>query len=105
MSGLARLVAAVAVTAPLALAAPVHASTQVVPPEHAIIVRQDASFYADHDSSSGATGLIRVPYHGDKVGHMRGVPPVYNGWAATFDFGMSDWGYIRQECLGSYGSW
>ncbi|WP_255949331.1 hypothetical protein [Streptomyces odontomachi] len=105
MSGLARLVAAAAVAAPLAFAAPAQASTQDVPPEHAIIVCQDASFYANYNSSTGPSGLIRVLYYGDKVGHTRGVHPVYNGWAATFDFGKSDWGYVRQECLGGYGSW
>ena len=105
MSGLARLAAAVAVAAPLALAAPTTAHADPVPPEHAIIVCQSASFYANYNSSTGPVDLIRVLPYGDKVGHTRGVHPVYNGWAATFDFGKSDWGYVRQECLGGYGSW
>jgi hypothetical protein len=103
MSVLARLVAAAAIAVPLALATPsAHAA---VAPEHAIIVCQSASFYANYDSSSGPSGLIRVLPYGDKVGHTRGVHPVYNGWAATFDFGKSDWGYVRYECLGGWGSW
>lgn len=77
----------------------------VVVPEHAVIVCQSASFYANYDSSSGPTGLLRVLSYGDKVGHTRGAHPVYNGWAATFDFGPNDWGYVREECLGGYGSW
>ncbi|MFF1837195.1 hypothetical protein ACFVXE_23765 [Streptomyces sp. NPDC058231] len=77
----------------------------VVPPEHAVIVCQSASFYANYDSSSGPTGLIRVLGYGNKVGHTRGAHPVYNGWAATFDFGKGDWGYVRNECLGGYDSW
>jgi hypothetical protein len=74
-------------------------------PEHAVIVCDSASFYANYDSSSGPAGLKRVLYRGDKVGHTRGAHPVHNGWAATFDFGPNDWGYVRQECLGGFGSW
>jgi hypothetical protein len=74
-------------------------------PEHAVIVCDSASFYANYDSSSGPAGLKRVLSRGDKVGHTRGAHPVYNGWAATFDFGPNDWGYVRQECLGGFGSW
>ncbi|MFF9854342.1 hypothetical protein [Streptomyces litmocidini] len=84
------------------LQAPAHAA---VVPEHAIIICQSASFYANYDSSSGPTGLVRTLYYGDKVGHTRGAHPVYNGWAATFDFGPNDWGYVRYECIGGYGSW
>ena len=80
------------------------ASAAVVP-EHAIIVCQSASFYANYDSASGPSGFKRTLYYGDKVGHTRGVHPVYNGWAATFDFGPNDWGYVRYECIGGYGSW
>ncbi|MEU8620499.1 hypothetical protein [Streptomyces sp. NPDC048623] len=76
-----------------------------VVPEHAIIICQSASFYANYDSSSGPTGFLRTLPYGDKVGHTRGVHPVYNGWAATFDFGPNDWGYVRYECIGGYGSW
>ncbi|WP_330456070.1 hypothetical protein OIB37_03830 [Streptomyces sp. NBC_00820] len=91
---------AVAVTA--LLQAPAHA---VVVPEHAVITCQSASFYANYDSSSGPSGLVRTLPYGDKVGHTPGVHPVYNGWAATFDFGPNDWGYVRIECIGGYGSW
>ncbi|MEU0788259.1 hypothetical protein ABZ341_42885 [Streptomyces sp. NPDC006173] len=93
---------AAAVAAAALLQAPAHA---VVVPEHAIIVCQSASFYANYDSSSGPTGLVRTLYYGDRVGHTRGAHPVYNGWAATFDFGPNDWGYVRYECIGGYGSW
>ncbi|MCX5316063.1 hypothetical protein [Streptomyces sp. NBC_00154] len=103
MSVLARFAAAVAVAAPLALTAP--AADAAVVPTHAIIVCQSASFYANYDSASGPTGLLRVLPYGDKVGHTPGVHPVYNGWAATFDFGPNDWGYVREECIGGYGSW
>ncbi|MFD5723473.1 hypothetical protein [Streptomyces sp. NPDC127036] len=93
---------AAAVAAAALLQAPAHA---VVVPEHAIIICQSASFYANYDSSSGPTGLVRTLYYGDRVGHTRGAHPVYNGWAATFDFGPNDWGYVRYECIGGYGSW
>ncbi len=76
-----------------------------VAPEHAVIVCQSASFYANYDSSTGPVGLVRTLGYGNKVGHTRGAHPVYNGWAATFDFGKGDWGYVRNECLGGYGSW
>lgn len=91
--------AAVALTA-----VPTAASAAVVP-DHAIVVCQSASFYANYDSASGPVGLKRVLYHGDKVGHTRGAHPVYNGWAASFDFGPNDWGFLRHECLGGWGSW
>jgi hypothetical protein len=83
--------------------APAHADPVV--PDHAIIVCQSASFYDNYDSSSGPVGLKRTLGYGDKVGHTRGAHPVYNGWAATFDFGPNDWGYVRYECLGGWGSW
>ncbi len=105
MSVLTRLAAAVAVAIPLALAVPASAATATVVPEHAINVCQSASFYANYDSSSGPSGLIRVLAYGDKIGHTEGVHPVYNGWAATFDFGKGDWGYVRIECIGGYNSW
>ncbi|MFI8346964.1 hypothetical protein [Streptomyces sp. NPDC085596] len=93
---------ALATAALLQIPAPAHAA---VVPEHAVITCQSASFYANYDSSSGPTGLVRTLYYGDKVGHTRGAHPVYNGWAATFDFGPNDWGYVRNECIGGYGSW
>ncbi|WP_435971731.1 hypothetical protein [Streptomyces sp. Qhu_M48] len=74
-------------------------------PEHAVIVCDSASFYANYDSASGPVGLKRTLFRGDKVGHTRGAHPVYNGWAATFDFGPNDWGFVRHECLGGFGSW
>lgn len=74
-------------------------------PTHAIVVCQSASFYANYDSAHGPTGLKRVLYYGNKVGHTRGVHPVYNGWAASFDFGPNDWGFMRYECIGGYNSW
>ncbi len=76
-----------------------------VPPEHAIVVCQSASFYANYDSASGPVGLVRTLGYGDKIGHTPGAHPVYNGWAATFDYGPNDWGYIRIECIGGYDSW
>lgn len=76
-----------------------------VVPDHAVIMCQSASFYDNYDSASGPVGLKRTLGYGDKVGHTRGAHPVYNGWAATFDFGPNDWGYVRVECLGGYGSW
>lgn len=94
-------------TAALAAAVLPQSSAQadMVPPEHAVIVCQSASFYANYNSSSGPTGFVRTLYYGDKVGHTRGAHPVYNGWAATFDYGPNDWGYVRYECIGGYGSW
>ncbi|WP_405009065.1 hypothetical protein [Kitasatospora sp. NBC_01539] len=104
-----RMSLARALVAVAAVAAPSVAATgtagAVVPPEHAVIVCQSASFYANYDSASGPVGLVRVLGAGNKVGHTRGAHPVYNGWAATFDFGKGDWGYVRIECLGGYGSW
>lgn len=89
------------------LAAPVAVSPAqaTVVPEHAIVICQSASFYANYDSASGPYNLLRVLYYGDKIGHTPGVHPVYNGWAATFDFGPNDWGYMRLECIGGYDSW
>ncbi|MEU6097631.1 hypothetical protein [Streptomyces sp. NPDC047079] len=99
------LAASVATVAAAAIGVVAQPAQAAVAPEHAVIVCQSASFYANYNSSSGPSGLIRVLYYGDKVGHTRGVHPVYNGWAATFDFGKGDWGYVRNECLGGYGSW
>ena len=76
-----------------------------VPPDHCINICQSASFYAGYNSASGPYGFKRTLYYGDKVGHTRGAHPVYNGWAASFDYGPNDWGYMRYECLGGWGSW
>ncbi|MBM0229844.1 hypothetical protein DKT69_35445 [Micromonospora sicca] len=86
------------------LVAPSAAQAYVVP-RHAINICQSASFYDNYDSVSGPYGLKRVLYYGDKIGHTPGAHPVYNGWAATFDFGPNDWGYMRIECIGGYDSW
>ncbi|HEY3505035.1 MAG TPA: hypothetical protein VGN37_19905 [Actinocatenispora sp.] len=102
MRTLGLLAAGAALAAPLALSTPAHAT---VVPEHAINVCQSASFYANYDSASGPYGLKRVLGYGDKIGHTPGAHPVYNGWAATFDFGPNDWGYMRIECIGGYDSW
>lgn len=101
--------AALAATgAALAICTP-SASAAVVP-EHAIIVCQSATWYLNYDHSSGPwpPGGAYTVYYGNKVGHTRGAHPVYNGWAAAFDFGGpldNDWGYVRYECLGGWGSW
>ncbi|TXS44317.1 hypothetical protein [Streptomyces sp. t39] len=87
----------------LALATPAGAEPTV--PDHAVIICDSASFYANYDSSTGPVGLKRTLERGNKVGHTRGAHPVYNGWAATFDFGPNDWGFVRWECLGAFGSW
>lgn len=95
--------AAVATAGTVATVAAPAASADPTPPQHAIIVCQSASFYDNVPSSGGH--VIRPLSYGDKVGHTRGVHPVYNGWAATFDFGPNDWGYVRYDCLGGWGSW
>ncbi|MEV4513876.1 hypothetical protein AB0K00_33580 [Dactylosporangium sp. NPDC049525] len=76
-----------------------------VVPRHAVVTCQSASFYANYDSAAGPYGLKRVLGAGNKIGHTPGAHPVYNGWAATFDFGPNDWGYVRIECIGGYDSW
>jgi hypothetical protein len=81
------------------------AAHAVVVPTHAIITCQTASFYENYDSAAGPYHLLRVLTYGNKVGHTPGAHPVYNGWAATFDFGPNDWGYVRIECIGGYNSW
>lgn len=78
-------------------------------PDHAVIVCNDASFYSDYIHGTGPVGFKYTVYRGDKFGHTRGAHPVYNGWAAAYDFGKtgwpSNWGYVRYECLGGWGSW
>ena len=81
------------------------AQAEPVVPRHAVVICQSASFYENYDSASGPYNLKRILYYGDKIGHTPGVHPVYNGWAATFDFGPNDWGYMRLECIGGYDSW
>lgn len=104
MRPLRTLAAATALALP-ALGGLVPSAQATVVPEHAIIVCQSASFYANYDSASGPVGYRRTLPYGDKVGHTPGVHPVYNGWAATFDFGPNEWGYVRIECIGGYDSW
>jgi hypothetical protein len=97
-------------TAASALALPavlglVPSAQAAVAPEHAIVICQTASFYANYDSANGPSGYLRTLPYGDKIGHTPGAHPVYNGWAATFDYGPNDWGYMRIECIGGYDSW
>ena len=100
-----KLALALSVTAALTLTGTGAAHADPVVPDHAVIVCDSASFYSNYDSAAGPVGLKRILYKGDKVGHTRGAHPVYNGWAATFDFGPNDWGFVRYECLGGWGSW
>jgi hypothetical protein len=77
-----------------------------VVPEHAVNVCQTASFYANFDSATQRpVDLITTLDYGKKVGHTPGAQPVFDGWAATFDFGPNDWGYMELSCIGDYGSW
>ena len=77
-----------------------------VVPEHAVNICQSASFYANFDSATQRpVDLITTLYYGKKVGHTPGAQPVYDGWAATFDFGPNDWGYMELDCIGDYNSW
>jgi len=96
-----RIVIGAALASAIGLATVAYA--QVVP-RHAVNICQSASFYANYDSASGPVGFKRTLYYGDKIGHSPSHP-VYNGWAATFDFGPNDWGYMRYECIGLYDSW
>ncbi len=99
-----KMLAVSAVVAAALVAVPAAAQAAVVP-THAIVVCQSASFYANYDSTSGPVNFKRTLYYGDKIGHTRGAHPVYNGWAATFDFGPNDWGFLRYDCIGGYNSW
>ena len=105
MTGLRRLLTAASALALPAVFAAVPSAHAVVPPEHAIVICQTASFYANYDSANGPSGFLRTLTYGNKIGHTPGVHPVYNGWAASFDFGPNDWGYLRIECIGGYDSW
>jgi len=99
------LATAAAVTGAVLLAG-TQAAVAVEPPEHAIIVCQDATMYENYDFSiPGPVHPLRTLYYGNKVGHTRGKHPVYNGWASIQDFGPNDWGFVRYECLGGWGSW
>ncbi|MCY0923740.1 hypothetical protein OS965_37340 [Streptomyces sp. H27-G5] len=74
-------------------------------PEHAVVVCDSATMYADYITGRGPVGVKRVLHRGDKVGHTRGAHAVFNGWAAMHDFGPNDWGYLRRDCIGRFGSW
>jgi hypothetical protein len=100
-SGLAAVAATAFILAPVATPG-AHA---VVVPRHAVNLCQTASFYDNYDSAHGPYNLKRVLTLGNRIGHTPGAHPVYNGWAATFDFGPNDWGYMRIECIGGYDSW
>ncbi|GIF73051.1 hypothetical protein [Asanoa siamensis] len=105
MRSLARTAFALAAGGALVLTATTPAQADPVVPRHAVTVCQSASFYANYDSAGGPVGLKRVLAAGNKIGHTPGAHPVYNGWAASFDFGPNDWGYLRVECIGGYDSW
>jgi hypothetical protein len=74
-------------------------------PRHAVMICRDASYFENYDSSRGPVDFLYTMYEGDKIGHTPGAHPVHNGWAATFDFGKSQWGFVRIECIGRYDSW
>ncbi|GAB2579941.1 hypothetical protein [Kribbella endophytica] len=89
-----------------ALTAGAPAAHAVEIPEHAVITCQSATFYENYDFSiPGPVHELRTLEAGNKVGHTRGAHPVYNGWASVQDFGPNDWGFVRIECLGGWGSW
>lgn len=103
------LLAAVTAAATMTVTAAAPASACCVAPEHAVITCVDASFYSDYIHGVGPVGFKYTVYAGNKFGHTRGAHPVYNGWAAAYDFGKqgwpSNWGYVRYNCLGGWGSW
>ncbi|HEY0699532.1 MAG TPA: hypothetical protein VGD43_17175 [Micromonospora sp.] len=105
MNAATRILVSSATTVGLVLSLGAAARAETVVPRHAINICQSASFYDNYNSSTGPYNLKRILYYGDKIGHTPGVHPVYNGWAATFDFGPNDWGYMRLECIGGYDSW
>ncbi|SEO91819.1 hypothetical protein SAMN05216267_105531 [Actinacidiphila rubida] len=105
MTPLRRLLTAASALALPAVVAAVPSAHAAVPPEHAVVTCQTASFYANYDSANGPSGFLRTLTLGNKIGHTPGVHPVYNGWAASFDYGPNDWGYLRIECIGGYDSW
>lgn len=106
MRRLKRLLAVgLATTAALGILVASSSAHAAVVPTHAIVVCQSATMYAQYDSASGPWGYKRTLYYGNKIGHTPGAHPVYNGWAAMFDFGPNDWGYLRYECIGGYNSW
>jgi hypothetical protein len=81
------------------------AAADPVPPRHAVVICQTASFYGNYNHSVGPVEFKRTLTYGNKIGHTPGAHPVYNGWAASMDYGPNDWGYIRIECIGGYDSW
>lgn len=104
---MARKLAAAALVVPaVGLLAAAPATAEPTPPEKAYMLCEDATFWANYNHATGQPeGYIRTLRYGNKVGHTRGAHPVYNGWAASFDYGPNDWGYMRFDCIGAYGSW
>jgi hypothetical protein len=99
-------VGSVFAAASLAFTAAAPGALADVVPEHAVNICQSASFYANYNSATQQpVGLITTLYYGKKVGHTPGEQPVYEGWAATFDFGPNIWGYMELNCIGDYNSW
>ncbi len=90
----------------IALSVTTPAAQADVVPTHAINICQSASFYENFDHATNAPShyLYTLPY-GQKVGHTDGAQPVYEGWAATFDFQTQSWGYMEYDCIGGYNSW
>lgn len=93
-------------SAVIALTASAPVSQADVVPTHAVNICQSATFYQNfnHATNRPDTPLCTLGY-GRKVGHTIGAHPVYEGWAATFDFGDQTWGYMEYDCIGGYGSW
>lgn len=101
----ARLAAAV-VAGTVALNVALSAPALADPADHAIVVCQSASFYRNYNSATREpVGFLWSLPYGNKVGHLRNRHPVYNGWAATFDYGPQQWGFMRYSCIGKWGSW
>ena len=109
MSATRRRAGAVAALATgLTLLAGGTAAAEPTVPAHAVIVCDSATFYRNYDSAAGPVDPLRTLAAGNKVGHTRGAHAVRNGWAATFDFGHTgehQWGWVRYDCIGGYGSW
>lgn len=87
------------------VATPAVAQAEPVPPRHAVVVCDSASFWGNYDHAQGPVEYKRTLQRGNKVGHTPGAHPVFTGWAASMDFGPNDWGYLRIECIGGYDSW
>ncbi|MDI5966675.1 hypothetical protein POF50_023390 [Streptomyces sp. SL13] len=98
-------IACVSLAAVFTVMGPASAQADVVP-THAVNICQSATFYQNFDHATNApVDPLYVLDYGRKVGHTIGAHPVYEGWAATFDFGDQTWGYMEYSCIGDYGSW